>query len=164
MDVREPREDEAPAIRAVVEAAFGQPDEAELVEALRADPGGPVALELVALDTGGEIIGHILLSWLAVEGREHAALALAPLSVAPAWQRCGVGSALTRAALERADVPVTVLGHRAYYPRFGFTPARALGFAPPEPWPDDAWLAVVPPGVAAHAGRVRFPAPFGLPA
>lgn len=163
MEIREPREGEAPAIRAVVEAAFGQPDEADLIEALRADPAAPVAFELIALEPGGRIRGHILLSWLAVDERERAALSLAPLSVAPARQRRGVGSALTRAVLARADVPVTVLGHPGYYPRFGFTPARALGLVPPQPWPDDAWLAVVPDGVALHGGRARFPAPFGLP-
>jgi putative acetyltransferase len=62
------------------------------------------------------------------------ALALAPLSVAPARQRTGVGSALVREALQRATAEgawraVFVLGEPRYYERFGFSAAAASGFA-----------------------------------
>ena len=113
------------AIAEVVEAAFGQPDEARLVERLRGD--GDVLFELVAEDEG-EVTGHILFSRLFADRTELFA-ALAPLAVRPGLQRAGVGKALVRAALEQAREfgahGVLVLGHPAYYPKFGFAAETA---------------------------------------
>jgi putative acetyltransferase len=57
------------------------------------------------------------------------------LGVLPKHQGRGVGAALMHAALGAADAldePVVVLlGHRGYYPRFGFRPATDLGIDPP---------------------------------
>jgi putative acetyltransferase len=57
--------------------------------------------------------------------REGLYAALGPLAVRPDVQRTGVGSALTRAALQVASEfgvhGVILLGHPAYYPRFGFS-------------------------------------------
>jgi len=112
-------------IAEVVEAAFGQPDEARLVERLRA--GGDVMFELVSEDDGA-VNGHILFSRLWADS-QHLYAALAPLAVRPGLQRAGVGSALTRASLEQAREfgahGVIVLGHPAYYPRFGFSAETA---------------------------------------
>ncbi len=52
-----------PAIRTLVEAAFGEAGEADLVEALRRE--GAVVLELVA-ERAGDVRGHIL--FLAPDG------------------------------------------------------------------------------------------------
>jgi putative acetyltransferase len=129
-------------------AAFGGPAEARLVERLRASPAYIPELALVA-EVEGTVAGHLLLTAVVVEDRPAgvttAALALAPMAVAPARQRTGVGSALARAALERAatrpEAAVIVLGHPEYYPRFGFRRAGAFGIEPPWPGvPDDAFL------------------------
>jgi GNAT superfamily N-acetyltransferase len=90
------------AITRTVAAAFGQKAEAELVSALR--EAGALTLSLVArLD--GEVVGHVALSPVAVAGRQADDwLGLAPLAVAPAHQRIGIGSALARRALELAAV------------------------------------------------------------
>lgn len=113
------------AIAAVVEAAFATPVEARLVERLRAD--GDVLFELVSEDDG-EITGHILFSRLWADRYEMFA-ALAPLAVRPDLQRGGLGSKLTRAGLdtlrEFGAHGVLVLGHPAYYPRFGFSAETA---------------------------------------
>jgi len=109
------------AIAEVVQAAFGQPDEARLVERLRA--AGDVMFELVAVEDG-EVAGHILFSRLWADSQNLYA-ALAPLAVRPGLQRTGVGSALMRASLESAREfgahGIIVLGHPTYYPRFGFS-------------------------------------------
>ena len=119
------------AIAAVVTAAFGQPDEARLVERLRAD--GDVMFELVA-EENGAVAGHILFSRLWADRAELYA-ALAPLAVRPGLQRNGLGSALTRAGLdccrEFGAHGVLVLGHPAYYPRFGFSAQAAAGIRSP---------------------------------
>ena len=116
------------AVAALVAAAFGRPDEAELVRCLRAD--GDAILELGAI--AGALAGHILFSVLAVEPATIRIAALAPVSVLPDRQNAGLGSMLIRDGLERCkalgfDV-VAVLGDPAYYRRFGFTrrAARAL--------------------------------------
>lgn len=119
--IRYARAADRPAIAQVVEAAFGQADEARLVERLRAS--GDALFELVSHD-GGEVNGHILFSRLWADS-QHLYAALAPLAVRPGLQRAGVGSALVRASLDSAREfgahGVIVLGHPAYYPRFGFS-------------------------------------------
>lgn len=109
---------DAPALAALLEAAFGGSEEARLLAALRRD--GDLALSLVA-EAGGVSLGHVALSPLTGDlGR---AFALAPLAVTPKAQGMGIGAALVRAALARAkDAPVVVLGDPAYYMRFGFLP------------------------------------------
>lgn len=120
--IRYARAADRPAIAQVVEAAFGQADEARLVERLRVS--GDALFELVSADDGGDVNGHILFSRLWADS-QHLYAALAPLAVHPGLQRAGVGSALVRASLDSAREfgahGVIVLGHPAYYPRFGFS-------------------------------------------
>ncbi len=56
-----------------------------------------------------------------------------------------------------------VEGIPAYYPRFGFEQASALGFVAPHPRiPDDAFMVKRFPGYSdALAGRVIYPPAFG---
>ena len=62
--IRRERPEDITAVRRVNEHAFGRPQEANLVDALRA--GGKLALSLVAEDDG-QVVGHILFSPVAVE-------------------------------------------------------------------------------------------------
>lgn len=134
MIVRDAEPAEAPAIHRLVARAFGQEDEAVLVDALRAD--GDVLAELVAVD-GAEIAGHVMLSPLLVEGQAGTTRlgALAPLAVVPNLQRRGIGAALVKALLARAGelrLPaVVVLGDPGYYGRFGFRAEQAAGIVTP---------------------------------
>jgi putative acetyltransferase len=119
--VRPEQGQDGPAVRALVQAAFGRALEADLVERLRADPD--LLLALVA-EQDGAVCGHIMFSRLGSD----AGLALAqlgPLAAAPAVQRTGVGAALVKAGLascRRLGLDgVVVLGHPDYYPRFGFS-------------------------------------------
>src|SRR6516165_10493109 len=81
------------AIRHVNRLAFGQDEEARLVDALR--DGGYVRASLVA-EQAGHVVGHILFSDLLIltEAGTVPALALAPMAVLPPFQRHGIGSAL----------------------------------------------------------------------
>lgn len=123
--------------------------------------GGFAAVERVA-DIDGEIAGHVLLSRLEAPDR---CLALAPVSVRPAVQRQGIGSALIRGALSAAVEDgwggVFVLGDPAYYQRFGFEVGIAARFS--SPYPADYTMAIElrPRGLpAAHAALV-YPPAFG---
>jgi putative acetyltransferase len=119
------------AIAEVVSLAFGGDEEVALVERLRAD--GDVLFELVS-DDASQLNGHILFSRLWADRYEMFA-ALAPLAVRPGLQRAGLGSALVRAGLESVREfgahGVLVLGHPAYYPRFGFAAETAAKVSSP---------------------------------
>lgn len=156
------------AIDAVHRAAFhrpgqGEPDEVALVNELRDDPGWVPALSLVAEDSDGDVIGHVVCTEGRLPGGR--ALGLGPIGVLPTTQRQGVGSALMHAVLGAADAldhaVVVLLGHLDYYPRFGFVPAAQLGITAPDPsWGDhfqarrlSAWT----PGVR---GPFTYATPF----
>ena len=161
MIVRAAREDDHAAIREVVAAAFGQHDEAELVDRLRAD--GDALVELVA-DEDGEVVGHILYSPMQSDPPASVA-ALAPVAVKPGVQRGGIGIALNEAGLEAcrdAGVDlVIVLGHADYYPRFGFSAELAKRVHAPFSGPSFMALELTP-GVLEAERTVRYAAAFGI--
>lgn len=153
------------AIRQVNRLAFGQKDEARLVDALRNE--GYFQLSLVA-EQDGQIVGHILFTDLNIvaDNSVTAALALAPMAVLPAFQRQGIGSELVRRGLEMCREQghriVIVLGHPQFYPRFGFSAELARPLV--SPFSGDAWMAaeLVPGALAGVEGRVEYPPPFGV--
>lgn len=153
------------AVRAVTEAAFDTPAEADLVDALRTDPAWIPGLSVVAVDAHDTVVAHALLTRCHID--DTAALCLAPCSVLPSHQRTGAGSATIRAALAaartRGEFFVVVLGHPGYYPRFGFHRASTAGIRLPIPVPDEAAMArTLDPAHPLPAGTVRYPAPFGI--
>lgn len=150
---------DAAAIRAITAAAFGRIEEADLVDALRASDQWLPRLSLVAQGAGGRIVGHVVCSRGWIGGVE--ALGLGPLSVDPAHQRAGVGSALMHAVLGAAEAmgeaAVGLLGSPAYYRRFGFAASTRHGVHPPDPvWGEHFQVRVLadapaPRGVFAYA-------------
>ncbi len=153
------------AIRQVNCLAFGQDDEARLVDALR--EGGFVRLSLVA-EQAGRVVGHILFSDLPIitEAGTVPALALAPMAVLPELQRQGIGSALVTRALEACRQQghriVVVLGHAHFYPRFGFSAKLAAHLESPFSGSDSFMaLELVPGTLDDVVGRVQYPPPFG---
>jgi putative acetyltransferase len=156
--IRDEEPGDLAAIRAVNDAAFDQPLEGRIVDALRAH--GAAHLSLVAVVEGG-VVGHILFSPVTSEAGA-TGLALGPMAVAPAHQRRGVGAALVEAGLARlraARCPfVVVLGHHEYYTRFGFVPASRHGLRCEWDVPDESFMVhVIDPGAtAAAAGVVQY--------
>ncbi|KOG11863.1 GNAT family N-acetyltransferase [Streptomyces viridochromogenes] len=154
-----------PAIRDIVLAAFDTPLEADLVDALRADPSWIEGLSLVSTGEDGRPVGYALLTRCHIG--DTPALCLAPCAVRPEEQNGGAGSAAVRAALAAArdmgEHYVVVLGHPTYYPRFGFTRACAHGIGLTIDVPDEALMALALD--AEHplpGGIVRYAAPFGI--
>jgi putative acetyltransferase len=157
---------DAAAVREVTTLAFGQPDEAALVDRLR-ERVTPY-LGLVAVDDRA-IVGHILFTPvpLHTDGGVVALLALAPMAVRPGRQRAGIGSALVREGLAacRADGHdlVVVVGHPDFYPRFGFVRARPLGITSEPAFPDEAFMVaeLTPGALGGRRGVVRYGPEFG---
>ena len=152
-------------IRLLNNHAFGGPYESRLIDDLRA--AGLDAVELVAVEND-DIVGHILFSALAttIDRQPVRALALAPMAERPDRQRQGIGSALVRTGLnlarERDWRAVIVLGHKSYYPRFGFSAALARPLR--APFSGDVFMALelAPGALRGEKGRVTYPPAFGV--
>ena len=165
MTIRAETPSDHPSVAEVTAQAFGKEQEARMVERIRDSDGYVSELSLVA-EIDGRIIGHAMLSYVGLAGDDRRVLELGPISVAPEHQRRGIGSALVREALRRADERgeplVLVLGHADYYPRFGFRPARELGISPPDPKIRDEVFLAIPLGEhdPTLRGRIVFPPAF----
>lgn len=163
--IREEKPEEIKAIRDVNEQAFGQENEATIIEKLR--KRGGLTISIVAVQ-GAEVVGHIAFSPVVIEaeGSSFEAIALAPMAVLPAYQRKGIGSQMVRAGLEECSrlgyEIVVVLGHPDYYPRFGFAPAMPKGISCEFEVPEEAWmmLELREGALAGRRGKVRFQPEF----
>ncbi len=98
---------------------------------------GALSLSLVAIAESG-IVGHAALSPVAIPNATGRWYGLGPISVLPACQRRGVGSALMHAALAwltgQGAAGCVLVGDPAYYVRFGFAadPLLQVDGVPPE--------------------------------
>ena len=152
-------------VRSVNEAAFARPDEADLVERLWSE--GVVLVSLVA-EVRRQIVGHILFSRMSIDTARASipAVALAPMAVLPEYQRRAIGGQLIRGGLDllrgQGEHVVLVLGHRDYYPRFGFSAEKARSLE--SPFPPNAFMAMelIPDALDGVCGKVRYPVAFGL--
>jgi putative acetyltransferase len=159
--VRCERTDDVVAVNAILVAAFGRDAEAELIERLRRD--GDIAMALVA-EQAGAVCGFVAFPRLIIDdgAATHDAVGLAPVAVDPDRQRQGNGSALIREGhrllTEQGHSLSLVLGDPAYYTRFGYDPAAAVGFECIYAGPHFMALRLNPP--APKRGRVRYPAAF----
>jgi len=154
-------EDHAP-VRQVNEQAFGQPQEAHVVDKLRAVCDD--VLSLVA-EWDGQVVGHVLFTPVVFQAGQGVirGMGLAPLAVTPQHQRQGIGTALVKAGLailrDSACPAVIVLGHPDYYPRFGFEPASRHGIRSQwEGVPADAFMILIfdPVAMAGACGVARY--------
>ena len=145
--------------------AFGDEDVPRLVLALV--EGGYAVSELSFTATAGDrVVGHVMSSWVTIEGSGARLLQLSPLGVLPAFQGQGHGSALVRRTIEAVramgEPALLVEGNPKYYGRFGFVRADELGLLPPpEALYDWAFqVAVLDRAAELPQGRVVYPPPF----
>jgi putative acetyltransferase len=121
-------------VRRINDAAFGETSESALVDAIRGSDRFVPELSLLAVYKG-QSLGHVISSYVDLVPGTTRVLQVGPLAVLPARQRRGIGSALVRETIRRADdrgEPLLLIeGNPAYYGRFGFTRADALGIEPP---------------------------------
>jgi putative acetyltransferase len=160
--IREERQEDREAVRAVNENAFGQPDEAYIVDRLQ--KSCPGLLSLVALE-GDEVVGHILFSPAKIEGdtKTREGMGLAPVAVLAERQHQGIGTQLVKRGIEMLKIRgcpfIIVLGHAEYYPRFGFARASMHGIR--SQWdgvPDDAFMILIldPSAMEGVSGVARY--------
>ena len=141
-DIRDERPADIASIRGVNTRAFGRDQEANIVDALRAN--GAALLSLIAVEER-DVIGHVMFSPVTI-GQVTGA-GLGPMAVVPERQSQGIGGDLVKTGLQRlrnASCPfIVVLGHPGFYPRFGFRPASAYGISCEWPVPDEAFMVIV---------------------
>jgi putative acetyltransferase len=167
MQIRTERNEDLQAIRQINDAAFKGVNESRLVEAIRNSEQFVPELSLVA-EANGELIGHILFSIVSIQSHDKTfpTLALAPMAVTPAFQNQGVGSLLVKEGLKRAEElgfeHIFVLGHPAFYPRFGFLPAVTKGIESPFPLPVEVFMAleIKEGSLSRMKGKVIYPPAF----
>jgi putative acetyltransferase len=158
IEIREERPDDVPAVRDLNRRAFGQDQESNIVDALRANAAA--LLSLVAT-LNGQVVGHIMYSPRSIDGKFEGA-ALGPMAVLPECQRRGIGSKLIEAGnrkLKDDGCPfIIVVGHADYYPRFGFRPASEHGIKCEWDVPDDVFMLLVldEAKMEAFSGLARY--------
>lgn len=162
------------AVRRVNELAFGQPNEADLVDALREKARSYVSLVAVAdeqvapksdkLPASRRVVGHVFFSPVSIETESGAftAMGLAPMAVLPEHQNQGIGSQLVLEGLKECrrlgENIVVVLGHPNYYPRFGFVPASLKGLRSEYDVPDEVFMVteLTEGALAGRRGLVKY--------
>ncbi len=149
--------------------AFGQENEAKLVDALRRNLTVFIPeLSLVATDNN-KIVGHILFTKIKIIddiGNQNESLGLAPMAVRPEFQKGRIGGQLIRKGLHIAKdlgfKSVIVLGHDNYYPKFGFEPADKWNIKAPFDVPSNVFMALEleQDGLKNISGTVIYPKEF----
>ncbi|WP_291587945.1 GNAT family N-acetyltransferase [Bacteroides sp.] len=139
IQIRETNANDFDDIMTVEKQAFGYDKEAKLVADLLADTTAEPIVSLLAFHKD-KAVGHILFTRAYFENQKVQPMMhiLAPLAVKPEYQRQGIGGMLIQAGIEKlrqkGSSLVFVLGHKEYYPKYGFIPdAARLGYPAPYP-------------------------------
>ncbi len=126
MIIRKEQREDIGAISSVIDIAFTDHphttnNESTIVNKLRNTR--KLSLSLVATKNG-EIVGHVGFSRIFVNSCDYDWFGLAPLSVLPNHQGCGIGETLVRRGIEELQKSgakgCVLLGNPEYYARFGF--------------------------------------------
>lgn len=169
MNIRQEQPSDHDTVYQIVKLAFESAEhrdgnEQDLVVALRNSKAFVPELSLVAL-CDGHVVGHILFTEVKVG--EKTALALAPLSVLPAYQHQGIGLSLMaeghKIARELGYEYSIVLGDPCYYPKAGYRSADLFGIVAPFEVPSDAFMAIkLKPTAEPIQGIVEYDPAFGM--
>lgn len=166
--IRKEAKEDFRAVYAINQEAFGQDDEAKLVDALRKSDAFIPQLSLVAT-IADEIVGHILFTKIKIianDQNEFDSLALAPMAVKSGFQKQGIGGQLIKHGLSIATElgyqSVIVLGHEHYYPKFGFVAADKWNIKAPFDVPANVFMGIelIENGLKNVSGTVQYPKEF----
>ncbi len=144
------RAGEADAREALLDRAMGEGRHRKSSEKLRRNRQPAEGLALVARDATGTLLGTVRLwtihAGVRADGMAVPALLLGPLAVDPRAEGRGIGSALMREAVKRAQTlahaAILLVGDAPYYQRFGFSPEKTGLLVMPGPFERNRFLAL----------------------
>ena len=157
--IRPATDDDADTITELTDAAFGTPEEAQIITQLAKDGDGLASL---VAHNDREILGHIQFFKVWIDGAD-VACGLGPVSARPDVQKRGIGAGLIKLGLTLMEGAgrshCFLLGHKEYYPRFGFSSNLAAQFS--GPWSGPNFMALALNATAPKSGALTYPAAFG---
>ncbi|MGI6231320.1 MAG: GNAT family N-acetyltransferase [Prevotella sp.] len=168
--IRKEKQGELPLIKDLIKTSFenvsiSSHDEHLLVERLHFSDTFIPELSLVAEDSSKNLAGYILLTQIKIKSddQEYTSLSLAPLAVHPKYQSMGIGSHLIieahKIAKDLGYTSIMVLGHKDYYPRFGYRKAAEFNICFPFDVPQEYCMAIElqPNALKDIEGTVCYP-------
>ncbi|MCR9223901.1 MAG: N-acetyltransferase [Hyphomonas sp.] len=157
--IRPATDEDADTITELTDAAFGTPEEAKIITQLVKDGDGLASL---VAHNDREILGHIQFFKVWIDGAD-IACGLGPVSARPDVQKRGIGAGLIKLGLTLMEGAgrshCFLLGHKEYYPRFGFSSDLAAQFS--GPWSGPNFMALELNSTAPKSGALTYPAAFG---
>ncbi len=159
--IRQEQPQDIEEIREVNVQAFGQSEEADIIDALRRNCSNLLSLVAIKED---HVVGHILFSPATLDEHNKVVngMALGPMAVRPDLQRQGIGSDLVQTGIKelknRRCPFVILLGHSQFYPRFGFESASRRGILCEWEAPEEAFMILVlnEPDMDGVTGLARY--------
>ncbi len=174
IDVQQEKKTDEAFVFEIIKEAFQDEEYSDqqehfLVERLRKSDAFIPQLSLIARFEN-QIIGHILMTKIKIknQGNTYDSLALAPVSVLPKFQGKGVGTQLIKEAHKKAKElgfdSIILLGHKDYYPKFGYKQAHTFDIELPFEVPKENCMAIeLTKGALKNiSGVVEYPKEFGL--
>lgn len=166
--IRQEEEKDRTQVYKINTRAFDKEAEAHLVDLLRTSDAFVPELSLVA-EVDGQIVGHILFTIIDIVDttqEKNPSLSLAPMAVLPEYQHRGIGGELIRKGLKIAREldhrSVIVVGHKDYFPKFGFLPAAVYNLKAPFDVPVNVFMAIelYEDSLKQVSGTVRYAKEF----
>ncbi len=158
LKIRPEEQGDQSAVRAILLRCFPGPEEAHLVDRLRAQ--GDAEIMLVG-EEGGEPVAFVALSRMRAPLK---ALGLAPVAVLPEHRNRGIAAEMILRALADARQAgwegVFLLGDPGFYNRFGFTVEVAQDFQSPYAGPHFMALALRGDQLPETSGAVEYAPAF----
>lgn len=144
-------------------------DEQDVIVQLRKSDVFIPELSMVA-EVYEQVVGHILLTKTSIgEGyNSFKSLVMASVSVLPEFQNLGIGSMLINEAHKLATLmgygSVVLIGHKEYYPRFGYEKASKFGIKFKTEVPEEAAMVIElwQGALEGVNGYVKLPEVFNL--
>lgn len=154
------------AVREINFKAFNRYKEPDIVDEAR--KSGNIVISLLA-ELDGKPVGYIMLSRGYVEkenGERVGILLIGPVAVIPEFQKQGAGSALMwegiKLAKEKGESAIILLGHKEYYPKFGFDTSLVSGIDSPFNKESFMGLELIEGSLKGLEGKIKYAKAFGL--
>jgi putative acetyltransferase len=159
MKIRYETAEDVSVIEKITIAAFDgkwYSDQTEHLVINRLRGAGAMSVSLVA-EMDGQVVGHVALSVVTINGENIDWYGLGPVSVLPELQKQGIGSKLIREGLsfirKKGAKGCVLEGDPGYYNRFGFKSYPGLFY---EGTPDPKYFMALPFYDEVPEGKVEF--------